>query len=101
MIRALHQLAPGEVAFYRDTPYAIRNPSALPHVSATESTVVPIGAGLDRKIAASCAYASQIGFQFQGPAALAEAMRAFAFSEGRGQAAERFLGRIELGERQP
>ncbi len=56
-------------AFYRDTPYAIRNPtpSRCPRPGSVARTV-EIGAVLDRKIAAAQAYASQIGFQFGGAA---------------------------------
>ena len=84
------------LAFYRDAPYAIRNQSALPDVRVTglPATAAGIAAGLDRKVAASCAYASQLGFQFGGPAALDLALRAFASAEGGGVPAERFLGRL-------
>ena len=84
------------LVFYRDAPYAIRNQSALPdvRVAGLEEHAVGIAAGLDRKVAASCAYASQIGFQFGGPAPLEAALRAFAAAEGAGAPAERFLGRL-------
>ena len=62
--------------WYRDTPYAIREPDARP------ATLLPAGLTgrkiplppdtLERKIAATCAYASQVPFQFGG----AEAARA-------------------------
>lgn len=85
---------PGAVAYYRDTPYAIRNPAALPSVmlSGLAEHAVGVETGLDRKVAASCAYASQIGFQFGGPDGLDRSLRAFAFAEGSGSPAERFLG---------
>jgi LmbE family N-acetylglucosaminyl deacetylase len=76
------------VAYYRDTPYAV-----LAGVGST----VPIGDVLDRKIAAAQAYASQIGFQFGGPAPLARALSDFALREGNGQAAERFCGSSVAG----
>ena len=57
------------------------------HSTPAPETVVPIGAELDRKIAAACAYASQIGFQFGGPAAAEAALRAFAIGEGGGRPA--------------
>lgn len=90
----LDATGPGRVAFYRDTPYAIRNQSAVSDVRlhALDDAVVDIAAGLDRKIAASCAYASQIGYQFRGPAALDGVLRAFALHEGSGRPAERFKG---------
>ena len=92
MIRAV--LAAGArqaLAFYRDTPYAIRNPGAVPDAGLAEcrSCRVGVAAGLDRKVAASCAYASQVGFQFGG--AVDRALRAFAVAEGNGAPAERFL----------
>ena len=82
------------LAFYRDTPYALRNPGAVPDAGLVEygRCTVGIAAGLDRKVAASCAYASQIGFQFGGPAAAGQALRAFAAAEGGGAPAECFLG---------
>ena len=82
-------------AFYRDTPYAIRQPAAakLPTVPSGVASTVPISSAvLDRKIAAAQAYASQIGFQFGGAETLARALQAFALQEGGGQAAERFCG---------
>ena len=93
MIRAALQAAPQQLAFYRDTPYAIRNPDAVPYVteSAARDCVVGIAHGLERRIAASCSYASQIGFQFGGSAPLAAALREFAVREGQGSPVERFL----------
>ena len=52
---------------------------------------VSIAAGLERKLAAACAYASQIGFQFGGPEACARALRELASREGDGRAAELFV----------
>ncbi len=93
MIHAVLHVAPRHLAFYRDTPYAIRNPGAISYVRGSEmqGCTIGIAAGLERKIAASCAYASQIGFQFGGPDPLAAALRQFAVSEGQGRPAERFL----------
>ena len=89
----------GKIAFYRDTPYAIRQPGAAPlgTVPAGTQSVVPIDGALDRKILAAQAYRSQIGFQFGGPAQLADALRAFAVAEGGGRPAERFCGRALAG----
>ncbi len=86
----------GRIAFFRDTPYAIRNREAMPdaRLHGLADSAVNVTAGLDRKVAASCAYASQIGFQFRGPAALDSALRAFAMQEGGGTPAERFLGEL-------
>lgn len=82
------------IAYYRDTPYAIRQPGAAPLASVPSGppSTIQIGAVLDRKIAAAQAYASQIGFQFGGPAALGAALRTFALNEGHGTAAETFRG---------
>lgn len=96
-IRALlHAAAASPLAFYRDTPYAIRNPAALRNVTlpAWQENCLGIGAGLDRKVAAACAYASQVGFQFGGPEAAATALRRFAAEEGGAVPAERFLGSV-------
>ncbi|MGI4943704.1 MAG: hypothetical protein ACRYHQ_24590, partial [Janthinobacterium lividum] len=85
---------PPPLAFYRDAPYAIRNPDVPSdfRLGTLPSCAVGITFGLDRRVASSCAYASQIGFQFGGPAALDRALRAFAAAEGGGVPAERFLG---------
>ena len=93
MIRAVQQAAPRHLAFYRDTPYALRETSAVSdHLGlGLQECSLGIAAGLERKVAASCAYASQIGFQFGGPAPLAASLRAFAVREGQGRPAERFL----------
>ena len=89
---ALACLAPERVAFWRDTPYIIRDPAARPHPAVPASPVrgVDIAAGLERKLAAACAYASQIGFQFGGAEACARALRELALREGHGRAAELF-----------
>lgn len=85
--------APATLAFYRDTPYAIRNPDAPVRVGADSiiPRTVEIGDAVDRKVAASSAYGSQIGFQFGGAVPMGTALRAFAEREGEGRAAERFL----------
>ena len=84
----------GVIAYYRDTPYAIRQPTADPLacVPRGASSLVNIASALPAKVAASAAYASQIGFQFGGPHPLATALRDFALLEGGGMPAERFLG---------
>ena len=73
--------------YYRDAPYVIRNPSAPPAatLSGFERTITEVSVGLDRKIAASAAYSSQLGFQFGGAGALEIALRAFAWAEGGGR----------------
>lgn len=92
-IRAVLHAGPPGLAFYRDTPYAIRNPGALPElaVPGLRNCSVGIAAGLERRVSASCAYESQIGFQFGGAAPLAAVLREFAVQEGGGRPAERFL----------
>lgn len=100
MIRAVAAgPGPGATAYYRDTPYAIRNPAATPDVvlDGLALHALDAAAGLERKVGASCAYTSQIGFQFGGVEALAVALHAFALQEGAGlngvdHPAERFLG---------
>ena len=84
----------GQIAFYRDTPYAIRQPDARPLdlVPASPAETVFIGPALDRKVAAAQAYATQIGFQFGGSQPLAAALRRFALQEGGDGPAERFTG---------
>ncbi len=93
MIHAVSHVVPPHLAFYRDTPYAIRNPNAVLNVEASgmHECVLGITDGLQRKIDASCAYGSQIGFQFGGSAAVALALREFAVREGQGRPAERLL----------
>ena len=74
------------VLWYRDAPYAMRNPDAQP-ADAVSGTmlVVDVAAGLDRKLRAATAYASQLGFQFGGAAQAEGALRAFAVSEAGGE----------------
>jgi LmbE family N-acetylglucosaminyl deacetylase len=95
MIAAVLDTFPLErMLFYRDTPYAIRAPGAAPvdRLLGLPVRTIPIGGAVERKIAAAQAYASQIGFQFQGPANTAAALRDFAVQEGAGAPAERFSG---------
>ncbi len=85
------------VAWYRDTPYAIRNPGAEPFVAAAEAGAVAIGGALDRKIRAACAYRSQVGFQFGGEEEAARALAGFAAREG----GERFFGKLTCVTAEP
>jgi LmbE family N-acetylglucosaminyl deacetylase len=90
-IRALQSVATDiPVAYYRDTPYAIRYPAAAALVDAPPAPTIPIAATLEKKISAACAYTSQIGFQFGGPDGLATALTAFTALEG----GERFSGKL-------
>lgn len=97
-IRAVQSVADDRpIAWYRDTPYAIRDPAAAPIVRAPVAATVPIATTLDRKIRAACAYRSQIGFQFGGPAGVATALAAFTAHEG----GERFSGKLIHAPSQP
>ena len=94
MIRAVRDAVSAErLAWYRDTPYAIRNPAAAPDpaVPRLPEFCVPIGSVLDRKAAAACAYRSQVGFQFGGADAARAALCRFASAEGNGTLSERLL----------
>lgn len=87
VIRAACGLDTGRVYWYRDTPYAIREPEARPS-KLLSSDLKRIGVDFDqkileRKIAACCSYASQIGFQFGGPQAVRDKLSAFHRAEAR------------------
>jgi LmbE family N-acetylglucosaminyl deacetylase len=74
-------LAEDLVCWYRDTPYAIREPDAVPSTllpaDLTEQAAPLSEDRLAAKIAGVCAYESQIGFQFGGPAEAARKLREF------------------------
>lgn len=83
-IRAALSAWPVErLVWYRDTPYAIREPAALPAgLLRLEEDLFPCpvslpGAVLERKIVGCSLYASQIGFQFGGAVALREKLTSF------------------------
>ncbi len=88
------------VCWYRDTPYAIREPNAVPSpllpLGLTEQATALPEDVLARKIAGACAYASQIGFQFGGAAEVNHKLRAFHQAEaarmGLSGYAETYLG---------
>ncbi len=94
--------AAGKVAWYRDTPYAIREPAARPagllDTAGFASRRVSLAEGvLARKIAGCCRYTSQIGFQFGGADGVREKLRAFHRAEADGDGfAETFLSAAEL-----
>ena len=97
-IRAVQAAAGGApVAWYRDAPYAIREPDAAPFVNQPDAGSLRIEGALRRKIEAASAYRSQIGFQFGGPDGVAEALADFAERDG----GERFCGNFNKGLRQP
>lgn len=100
MIRAVQAVqVRGAMAWYRDTPYAIRNPAAAPDVAlpAMDEVMVQIEPALDRKLMAACAYTTQVGFQFGGPGPTSIALRTFAEREGNGTASERLRGTLHHG----
>ena len=71
LLRAIDHLTSGALAAqWLDTPYALRDPDEHPF-----DAVADIAETLDAKTAAACAYTTQIGFQFGGPAATADALR--------------------------
>lgn len=70
------------VCWYRDTPYAIREPGALPsaQLSSCRDTLCRVAMPpdvLERKIAGCCLYASQIDFQFGGADGVREKLTVF------------------------
>ncbi len=91
VVRAALKVWPAAcVTWYRDTPYAIRDPAArpLPGVPAGSPHAVPVGDNLRIKLDACAAYRTQLGFQFGGEAAMRAKLAAFAEAEG----GERFGG---------
>ena len=95
VVRAAAAFADGAgvpVAWWRDTPYAIRQPTAPPDASlpaGLSETAVPVGgAALDAKLDACAAYATQITYQFgrdaDGPPEAATRARLVAFAAAEG-----------------
>ena len=74
-------LADDLVCWYRDTPYAIREPNAQPSsllpLDLIEQPALLSEEVIAQKIAGACAYKSQIGFQFGGPEEVACKLREF------------------------
>lgn len=94
LVRAILDDHPVErFIWYRDTPYAIRDPHAAPAdaLAGLEEQIIPIAPTLSCKQDAACAYASQIGFQFGGAVATRQALSDFAHAQGHGQPAEKLL----------
>ena len=82
MVRAVGDAVDAPLAWYRDTPYAMRHHDAAPpHVAQLLEVRFPIDTALDRKQRAACAYVSQVGFQFGGPEQTQTALRDFAAAE--------------------
>ncbi len=98
VIRAVRERSWDAQAFwYRDTPYAIRQPDAAPSEllppNLSGGFVVFDEAELKVKIAGCCAYTSQIGFQFGGAEGVARQLTEFHRAEAR------VVGREPLAER--
>lgn len=78
--------------YYRDTPYAIREPESAPSL-ANLSSMVEVGVGiesvLETKLRACAFYCSQLDFQFGGREHMREALTRFASFED---------SRLKLGE---
>ena len=98
--RVLPSLGAGEsrTLWYRDTPYAVRQPGARPDASlpaGLRPVVVDVSAGLRRKVDGCTCYRTQVGFQFGGAQAVGPTLDAFhqreAAAHGRTGHAEVFL----------
>ncbi len=101
--RAIPRLC-GNICWYRDLPYAIRHPDAVPlEVPATRIVPVDITSTLETKLNAVSCYTSQLGFQFGSEQRMREMLCSFALREGRshpgGPAAEIFLSSSEAVDR--
>ena len=109
-LRGLGDLLPG-VAWYRDTPYAARQPEARPAPllpGDLAQTAVDVAQTLDTKLHACAAYATQLGFQFGGEEGMRELLTDFAADEARRlgsphTAAEAFLlpSPLDAADRNP
>lgn len=83
---ALAAFAPEKIFWYRDTPYAIRQPEAAASAklpAALDEKYMNISDYLKLKIQACAKYESQINFQFGGKSELAKKLRRFHQSEAR------------------
>ena len=86
VVRAVRGLPSGAppVAWYRDAPYATRNPASLPSPLLPDGLVegaVDVTETLEAKLRASAAYGTQLGFQFGGEAGMRETLSGFAAAE--------------------
>ncbi|WP_345624776.1 PIG-L deacetylase family protein [Streptomyces ziwulingensis] len=102
--RAVAATAPhARIAWWRDTPYVIRAPSARAPVppdgrGATREVTVDIGAVLADKTAAAQCYPTQLGFQFGGVERVGETLSATARAAALGAAASYAFGEaLEAG----
>jgi LmbE family N-acetylglucosaminyl deacetylase len=96
LIRAVLAAWPANaVTWYRDTPYAIHQPGAMPAAGVPAGPVwgLPVSdVAAAAKLGACAAYASQLGFQFGGESAMRRTLADFLHTEGDGTPAERFGG---------
>ena len=91
--------ATDSILWYRDTPYAIRNPEARPSpLLPPDLAEFPVDTSryLDTKLTATAAYATQLGFQFGDENGMRTSLADFAETEARraslAGAVEAFLG---------
>lgn len=100
VVRAARRLGipSNRVLYYRDTPYAVRQPDAKPDASVPpglRALAVDITEHLERKVEGCACYGTQLGFQFGGEEGIAPMLKAFhqreAEAHGRTGAAEVFL----------
>lgn len=85
-VRELEAHARMEVCWYRDAPYATRNPGSRPSPllpDGLSESAVGISGTLEHKLAACASYTTQLGFQFGGEENMREALTEFAATEAR------------------
>ncbi len=86
-IRAVVAGLADRARWYRDTPYAIRDPGAFPSpllpAALREYAVTLTEEVLARKLDGCCAYRTQLGYQFGGPERLRTVLVSFARAEAR------------------
>lgn len=83
---ALCVIPPERIAWYRDVPYAIRNPVARPSSLVPKDTLetgLDVSDFLETKLDAAAAYATQLEFQFGGEEKMRETLSRFAGQEAR------------------
>ena len=88
VVRAIRELpaAAPPVVWYRDAPYATRNPESLPSPILPDGLsegAVDVTETLGAKLRASAAYRTQLGFQFGGEGGMRETLSNFATAEAR------------------
>ena len=87
VVRAVRELdGCPPVAWYRDAPYATRNPGSLPSPLLPDGLLegaVDVTETLEAKLRASAAYTTQLGFQFGGEEGMRQTLSGFATAEAR------------------